>query len=66
MYHERRLDRCGSRKSKAQVIREFLERNADKAFYSTEIAEALRGETVKQWDVMSTIQRAERKGLVYI
>jgi len=56
----------GSRKSKAQVIREFLKENADSAFYSTEIAEALRDDGVEQRDVMSTVRRAEKKGMVYV
>jgi len=48
------------------MIRRFLEENCDRAFYSKEIAEALKGEGVKPRDVMSTLRRAERKGLVYI
>ena len=65
-YDENQLDRRGSGKSKAQAIREFIVKNSDRAFYSTEIAEALKDYEVEQRDVMSTLRRAEKKGLVYI
>jgi len=43
-----------------------LSKNSERAFYSTEIAEALKDHGIEQRDVMSTVRRAERKGLVYV
>jgi len=61
------LDRRGTRvKSKAKLILEFLKQNRDKAFYSTEVASALRGEGIEPCDVMATARRYERKGMVYV
>ena len=65
-YDEKHLDRRGSRGSKAQAIRDFLEQNPDKALYSIEIAENLEKDGIKQRDVMGAVRRAERKGLVYV
>ena len=64
-YDEKYLDSRGSGKNKAQVIREFIENNSDRAFYSTEILEALKDDGIKQRDIMSTVRRAEKRGLVY-
>lgn len=64
-YDEKHLEMRGSRKSKAQIIREFIEENGDRAYYSIEIFEALKDEGIKQRDIMSTVRRAEKKGLVY-
>ena len=55
-----------SKKSKAKIIYEFLERNKDSAFFSKEIAEALKEKGVKPPDIMTSVRRLERKGLVYV
>jgi len=52
--------------SKAKLILTFLEDNKDQAFYSKEIAEALRDKGVSPQDVMSNVRRFEKKGLVYV
>ena len=52
--------------SKARLILKFLEDNKDQAFYSKEIAEALRDKGVSPQDVMSNVRRFEKKGLVYV
>jgi hypothetical protein len=66
-YDERYLDiRARKGKSKARLILDFLKDNSDKAFYSTEIAEALKDEGVLVRDVMCNLRRYEKKGLVYI
>ena len=52
--------------SKARLILKFLEDNKDQAFYSKEIAEALRDKGVLPQDVMSNVRRFEKKGLVYV
>jgi len=65
-YHKKQLDRRDSGKSKAELIRNFLKEHSDRAFYSTEVAEALKDERIEQRDIMSTVRRAERKGLVYV
>lgn len=63
-YDERMAEARGV--SKAKCVYEFLRRNCDRAFFSKEIAEALKGEGVKPSDVMSSVRRLERKGLVYV
>jgi len=65
-YDKKHLDKRGSRKSKAQIVREFLKENCERAFYSTEIVDALKEEGVEPRDIMSTVRRAERRGLVYV
>ncbi len=52
--------------SKAKIILELLRKNKDKAFFSKEIAEALKDKGIKPPDVMSNVRRFERKGLVYV
>jgi len=58
--------RGGGKKSKAQRILEFLERYRNRAFFSKDIADALKSHGVKVRDVMSNIRRFEKKGLVYV
>lgn len=66
-FDEKYLDRRGTKgKSKAQKVLEFLESHSDQAFFSTEVAESLSGEGVKQRDIMNTARRYEKKGLVYV
>ncbi|MCW4002623.1 MAG: winged helix-turn-helix domain-containing protein [Candidatus Bathyarchaeota archaeon] len=52
--------------SKAKIILSFLEKNLGRAFYSKEIAEALKDKGIKPRDVMTHARRFERKGLVYV
>jgi len=52
--------------SKARRILEFLRENRNRAFFSREIAEALKSYGVLVRDVMSNVRRFERKGLVYV
>ncbi|AFU59341.1 hypothetical protein Ngar_c24170 [Candidatus Nitrososphaera gargensis Ga9.2] len=61
-------DKRGSKgeKSKARLILNFLKDNSDRAFYSTEIYNALKDRGVKMPDVMTAARRYERKGLLYI
>jgi hypothetical protein len=61
-------DRRGNRgnKSKAQLILNFLKENSDRAFYSTEIFNALKEKRVTMPDIMTTARRYERKGLLYV
>lgn len=49
--------------SKAKKILRFLRENEDRAFYSTEIVEALK---IKSCDVMPNVRRFEKKGLVFV
>jgi hypothetical protein len=66
-YAEEYLDvRGGGRRSKAQAIFEFIRKNKNQAFFSSEIAKHLRNKGVKTRDVMSNVRRFERKGLVYV
>src|SRR5690606_15591665 len=61
-------DRRGNRgsKSKAQLVLNFLKKNSDRAFYSTEIFNALKEKGVTMPDIMTTARRYERKGLLYV
>jgi len=52
--------------TKAELVRRFFEDNSSQAFYSIEVLEALKDRGIKQRDVMNTMRRAERKGLVYV
>jgi hypothetical protein len=61
-------DKRGNRgdKSKAQLVLNFLKQHSDKAFYSTEIFNVLKGKGVTMPDIMTTARRYERKGLLYV
>jgi len=66
-FSEERLDpRGGGALSKARRILEFLKEHGDEAFFSKDIAEALKEFGVKPRDVMSNVRRFERQGLVYV
>jgi hypothetical protein len=66
-FSRRYLDvRGGGVRSKAAIIREFLERNLGRAFYSTQVVEALKHEGVRIADVMSNVRRWEKRGSVYV
>ena len=66
-FSEERLDpRGGGGVSKARRILEFLKEHRDEAFFSKDIAEALKEFGVKPRDVMSNVRRFERQGLVYV
>jgi len=58
--------RGGNGKSKAGKIVEFLRTNKGKAYFSKEIAEALKDQGVRAGDVMGNLRRYESKGLVYV
>lgn len=58
--------RGGGGKSKAKAILEFLRTKGDKAWFSTEIAQALKCEDVKACDIMANVRRFEERGLVYV
>ena len=64
-YSEKQLNRS-LKSSKAELIRNFIKENSDRAFYSNEIVEALKEEDIEQRDIMSTVRRAESKGLIYV
>ena len=66
-YDEKFLDaRGGGRISKAQRILDFLKENRDRAWFSTEIAEALKDEGVKVSDIMSNVRIFEKRGILYV
>lgn len=66
-FDEKYLDKRGTKgKSKAQKIIEFLKSHSDRAYFSTEVAEQLSDDGVKQRDIMSTARRYEEKGQVYV
>jgi len=66
-FSKKHLDpRGGGSHSKASAIRDFLASKTDKAYYSTEIAQNLRGAGVKVRDVMACVRRLEARGLVYV
>jgi len=66
-YAKEHLDvRGGGKVSKAQRVLNFIKKHRDQAFFSSEIAEALKEHGVKARDVMANVRRFERKGLVYV
>jgi hypothetical protein len=67
-YNKKYLDKRGSLsgKSKAQRVRELIEANRDRAFYSKELVEALKDKGMQPSDIMSNVRRFEKKGLVYV
>jgi len=68
-YDRKYLDSRGKKRrggSKARLILEFLEKNQKKAWFSTEIVEALKSRGVATSDIMPNVRRYERKGLVYV
>lgn len=58
--------RGGGKLSKAQRVLNFIKKNRGKAYFSTEIAEALKDKGVLIRDVMSNVRRFEKKGFVYV
>jgi hypothetical protein len=60
LYHE---DTQLQSPSKASRIREFVEENCGKAYFSTEIVQSLR---VNPADVMPNVRRFEKQGLVFV
>lgn len=65
-YDKKYLDKRAFGKSKAKMVLEFLKKNQDRAFFSTEVAEALKDKGVKLSDIMANMRRFEKKGRVYI
>jgi len=66
-YAKEYLDvRGGGKKSKAKLILEYLEAHRDSAFFSKDLAEALKDYGVKVRDVMSNVRRFEKRGVVYV
>jgi len=66
-FNERYLDpRGGGSQSRAGLILEFLRRHRDRAFFSSEIYQALKDMGVKRSDVMANVRRFQRRGLVYV
>ena len=68
-YDRKYLDARGKKRrggSKAKLILEFLEKNQKKAWFSTEIVDALRNRGVTTSDIMPNVRRFEGKGLVYV
>ena len=53
-------------KSKAKLIREFIENNSDRAFFSKELTKAFKGNDAKPSDIMTIVSRLEQKGLFYV
>jgi hypothetical protein len=58
--------RGGGAKSKAKMILDFLRTKSDKAWFSKEIAEALKHEDIRVCDIMANVRRFEKRGLVYV
>lgn len=66
-FSKENLDARGGRGfSKARLILNFIQENKNKAWYSKEIADALKDRGVRICDIMSNVNRFEKKGLVYI
>jgi hypothetical protein len=67
-YSKEYLDKRGALngKSKAELIREFIEKNCERAFFSKELVDALKDKGVKPSDIMSNMRRFEKKGKIYV
>jgi len=70
-YDEKYLDKRGggsslNGKSKAKLIKEFLEENNNQAFFSKDLTTALKNQDIKPSDIMTNTRRLEKKGLVYV
>jgi len=66
-YAKEYLDvRGGGKHSKAKTVLEFFKKHRNRAWFSKEVAEALRDKGVKPSDIMSNVRRFEREGLVYV
>jgi len=66
-YERKYLDvRGGGNVSKAQRILDHIQQHRDKAFFSKDIAEALKVHGVKVRDIMANVRRFEKKRLVYV
>lgn len=65
-YKKKYLDSRGINESKSKLILDFLKDGCSQAFFSKEIAEKLKENGVKPSDIMSTVRRYEKKGLIYV
>ncbi|MEM3751338.1 MAG: hypothetical protein QXM65_00060 [Candidatus Bathyarchaeia archaeon] len=66
-YAKEHLDERGRRHgSKAKMILDFLKENKNRAWFSNEVAKALKSKGVKPSDVMTNVRRFEKKGWVYV
>jgi DNA-binding MarR family transcriptional regulator len=67
-YSKEYVDRRGSvnGQSKAKMILGFIEKNRERAFYSKELVDALKEKGIKPSDIMSSVRRFEKKGMVYV
>jgi hypothetical protein len=66
-YAEEYLDvRGGGKRSKAKIILDFLKKHADQAWFSKQVAKALKDKGVKACDIMANVRRFEKRGLVYV
>jgi hypothetical protein len=66
-FSEEYLDpRGGGSVSKAKRVLDFLRDNAERAFFSRDVADALAEFGVKPRDIMANVRRYERQGLVYV
>jgi glutaredoxin len=67
-YSKEYVDRRGgiNDMSKAKMILDFIEKNRDRAFYSKELVDALKDKGVKSSDIMSSVRRFEKKGIIYV
>lgn len=58
--------RGGGKKSKAKIVLNFLKKNRSKAWFSTEIVDALKDKGIRSGDIMANVRRYEKMGLVCI
>lgn len=66
-YAKEHLDaRGGGKISKAKRVVNFLRTHRDRAWFSREVADALKKGGVQVQDVMPNVRRFERRGLVYM
>lgn len=66
-YAEEYLDvRGGGKHSKAKFVLDFLKQHKDQAWFSKDVAKALKEKGVRAGDIMANVRRFEKRGLVYV
>jgi DNA-binding Lrp family transcriptional regulator len=65
-YAARFLDKRNRTTSKAALVLRFLQDHSEKAYFSKDLADALKPMGVRISDIMANTRRFERKGLVYV
>lgn len=61
-----RSKRTADGKSKSWMVVEYLRDHSDRAFFSSELSELLKDRGIKPCDIMASVRRYQRRGLVMV